>query len=203
MISKNLMVEQLLQEIKIQLYCNHENILKLYGVFDDADHIYLVLEYMEEGTLFQLLKRRKTLPEPEAAVYLRQVAHAITYLHDRGIAHRDIKPENIVMSYGVGKLCDFGWAAICTDRRKTYCGTFDYAAPEILEGSEYDMSVDLWCLGVLAYELLVGKAPFYHISRKETMKKILNVHLSPLRLRRLLSSSRPPSASRRCRSSRT
>lgn len=71
------------------------------------------------------------------------------------------------MSHGVGKLCDFGWAAICTEeRRKTYCGTFDYVAPEILEGTEYDMSVDLWCLGVLAFELLAGKAPFYHISRK-------------------------------------
>ena len=79
------------------------------------------------------------------------------------------------MSGGVGKLCDFGWAAICTNRRTTYCGTFDYAAPEILEGDEYDMSVDLWCLGVLAYELLVGKAPFYHISRKETMRKIKSV----------------------------
>lgn len=53
------------------------------------------------------------------------------YLQENGIVHRDIKPENIVMTNGVGKLCDFGWAAICTDRRKTYCGTFDYVAPEI------------------------------------------------------------------------
>ena len=72
-------------------------------------------------------------------------------------------------------MCDFGWATVCDERRKTYCGTFDYAAPEILEGEEYDMSVDLWCLGILTYEILVGKAPFYHISRKETMKKIMNV----------------------------
>lgn len=160
------MIDQFLQEIKIQSYCNHENILKLYGFFDDSDYIYLILEYMEEGTLFTHLKKTKTLTEEEAAVKLQQVAEAITYLHEKGIAHRDIKPENIVMSNGVGKLCDFGWAAICNERRKTYCGTFDYAAPEIIEGSEYDMSVDLWCLGVLAYELMVGKAPFYHISRK-------------------------------------
>lgn len=73
------------------------------------------------------------------------------------------------------KLCDFGWATFCDERRKTYCGTFDYAAPEILEGAEYDMTVDLWCLGVLTYELLAGKAPFYHFSRKETMKRIMNV----------------------------
>ncbi len=84
---------------------------------------------MEEGTLFNELKRCKTLSEQKAAVKLRQVVQAICYLHSEGIAHRDIKPENIVKSHGVGKLCDFGWAAICTDRRKTYCGTFDYAAP--------------------------------------------------------------------------
>jgi serine/threonine protein kinase len=65
---------------------------------------------------------------------LRDVASAIAFLHDLGIVHRDIKPENIVVSHGVAKLCDFGWAAICTDRRKTNCGTFDYAAPEIIEG---------------------------------------------------------------------
>lgn len=87
-------------------------------------------------------------------------------MHQNLIAHRDIKPENIVMSHGVCKLCDFGWATICDDRRKTYCGTFDYASPQILEGVEYDEKVDLWCLGILTYELLVGKAPFYHISRK-------------------------------------
>lgn len=84
------------------------------------------------------------------------------------------------MSNATAKLCDFGWAALCNERRRTYCGTFDYAAPEILEGSEYDMSVDLWCLGVLAYELMVGKAPFYHISRKETMKKIMNADTGSL-----------------------
>lgn len=75
----------------------------------------------------------------------------------------------------MAKLCDFGWATICNNRRKTYCGTFDYVAPEILEGKEYDWCVDLWCLGVLTYELLMGKVPFYDISRKETMKKILSV----------------------------
>ena len=133
-ITSNYMIDQFLMEVKIQTFCNHENILKLYGCFDDKEHIYLVLEYMEEGTLFGVLKKNKTLNEEQAAEKLRQVAEAVNYLHDIGIAHRDIKPENIVISNGVGKLCDLGWAAVCNDRRKTYCGTFDYAAPEILEG---------------------------------------------------------------------
>lgn len=86
---------------------------------------------MEEGTLFSQLKKSKSknLGQLEAAVKLKHLAEGVKYLHAQGIAHRDIKPENIVMSNGVGKLCDFGWAAICTERRKTYCGTFDYVAP--------------------------------------------------------------------------
>jgi serine/threonine protein kinase len=123
------MIDQFILEIKIQSFCNHENVLKLYGFFDDAEHIYLILEYMEDGTLYQVLKRNKTLSEEETANKLKQLTSGIKYLHANGIAHRDIKPENIVISNGVGKICDFGWAAICNDRRKTYCGTFDYAAP--------------------------------------------------------------------------
>lgn len=84
---------------------------------------------MEEGTLFSHLKVHKTLKEDDVRVKLRDISRAVNYLHEEGIAHRDIKPENIVLSYGVGKLCDFGWATICTERRKTYCGTFDYVAP--------------------------------------------------------------------------
>jgi aurora kinase len=136
-------------------------------VFDDHEYIYLVLEYMDQGTLYDQLKKKKRFSETEAAIMVKHVVKAVLYLHDNEIAHRDIKPENIVMSNGIGKLCDFGWATLCgADRRKTYCGTFDYAAPEILEGVEYDLSVDLWCLGVLTYELLVGKAPFFHLSKK-------------------------------------
>ena len=86
------MVDQLLQEIKIQSYCTHENILKIYGFFDDKEHIYLILEYMEEGTLFTHLKLHKTLTEEDAEVKLTDIAKAVIYLHEEGIAHRDIKP---------------------------------------------------------------------------------------------------------------
>lgn len=126
------MIDQLIVEIKIQSFCNHENIVKLYDCFDDEDHLYLLLEHMSDGTLFDLLKKSKVLTDIQTSCIVKQVAQGVKYLHDHGIAHRDIKPENIVMSSGVGKLCDFGWAAICNERRRTYCGTFDYAAPEIL-----------------------------------------------------------------------
>lgn len=93
-------------------------------------------------------------------------------MHDRSIAHRDIKPENIVLTgekEKVAKLCDFGWSALVESSRTTYCGTFDYAPPEILERKNYDTAVDIWCIGVLAYEMLTGRVPFEGEKRKEVM----------------------------------
>lgn len=99
MIKSHLMVDQFILELKLQTFLNHQNILSLYASFDDKTHVYLVLEYMEEGTLFTHFKKNKTLPEAEVAKKMRQMASAIKYLHENTIAHRDIKPENIVMSH--------------------------------------------------------------------------------------------------------
>jgi len=97
-IVKNKMQDQLLMEIKMQFYLNHPNILKLYGVFSDEENIYLILEYMEEGTLYSMLRKRKTMKQADASHKLRDVLDGIEYLHSQNIAHRDIKPENIVIS---------------------------------------------------------------------------------------------------------
>lgn len=99
MIKSHLMVDQFILELKLQTFLDHQNVLSLYASFDDKTHVYLVLEYMEEGTLFSHFKKNKTLLEPEVAKKMRQMASAIKYLHENAIAHRDIKPENIVMSH--------------------------------------------------------------------------------------------------------
>lgn len=88
----------------MQFYLNHPNILKLYGVFSDEDNIYLILEYMEEGTLYSMLRKRKTLKQADASHKLRDVLDGIQYLHSQNIAHRDIKPENIVISNVITSL---------------------------------------------------------------------------------------------------
>ena len=92
MIKSHLMIDQFCLEVKLQMFLNHENILTLFNFFDDRTHIYLFLEYMEEGTLFTHLKKNKTLPEAEVAVKVRYVALAVHYLHENQIAHRHNKP---------------------------------------------------------------------------------------------------------------
>ncbi len=82
---------------------------------------------------------------------------ATVYLHSKNIIHWDIKPENILLSFNGVKLTDFGWSIHSPKgSRKTFCGTLEYLAPEILRKNEYDKSVDIWCLGILTYEMSTG-----------------------------------------------
>ena len=97
MIKSHMMVEQLTLEIRLQSCLNHKNILTMYGFFDDPAHFYIVLEYMDQGTLYAQLKKNRILTEKESATIVRQMAQAVEHLHDQDIAHRDIKPENIVI----------------------------------------------------------------------------------------------------------
>ena len=93
------MMKQFIMEIKLQLYLNHPNVLKLYGAFDDNENIYLILEYMEEANLYYHLKKKRILKQEEASRKLRDILDGISYLHAQQVAHRDIKPENIVISH--------------------------------------------------------------------------------------------------------
>ena len=97
MIKSHMMVDQLALEIRLQSCLNHRNVLGMYGFFDDKTYLYIVLEYMDGGTLYEKLKKGK-FSESETAFVIRQVTEAIENLHDMGIAHRDLKPENIVIS---------------------------------------------------------------------------------------------------------
>ncbi|KAL4478884.1 hypothetical protein ABPG72_009710 [Tetrahymena utriculariae] len=168
-------------EIKIQIFANHPNILKLYGFYYDEEFIYLVQEYASHGELHQELKRQpnQRFEEIKGAAYMRQVCDAFTYLHRYHIIHRDIKPENILMSFGVLKIADFGCSVYCPDdRRETFCGTIDYISPEIVNGEAYGQSVDIWSLGILTFELLTGKSPFQYETKNEILVNILNMNIN-------------------------
>ncbi|KAJ3447399.1 serine/threonine-protein kinase ial-related [Anaeramoeba flamelloides] len=182
------------REIEVQEQLKHPNILRMYGNFESRGKIYLVLEYAPRGSLYQRLRKVKRFDERSAANYLLPIASAIHYCHCNNIIHRDIKPENILIGRdGKIKLSDFGSCAFLKkcpnpkpisnnngingpneiqERRNTFIGTLDYIAPEMLKRAGYDHSVDEWALGILLYELIVGRPPFKTLGKFETFKKI-------------------------------
>jgi len=140
-------------------------VVQLYGFFYDDEKIYLILEYCPGGELYKDLKAQPGghYTEPVAAGYIYQVCKALMYIHSKDIIHRDIKPENLLNCLGVIKLADFGWSVHApSNRRQTMCGTLDYLPPEMVQRGkiDYDNSIDIWSLGILAYEFVCGKPPF-------------------------------------------
>jgi aurora kinase len=160
----------------------HPNIIQLYEVFQDNMFVYQVMEFADCGSLYSFASR---YPESCAApAFVSGVAKgllsAMQHLHSLNIMHRDLKPENVlVMSDGTIRVADFGWAAFGRldasnnrGRRNTFCGTVDYLCPEMVTGSPYGCEVDMWCVGVMVFECLTGKTPFFADSETDTMKSI-------------------------------
>jgi serine/threonine protein kinase len=168
-------------EIKIHSKLEHPNIIRLYSVNETEKDINIIMEYAKNGNLYQLITETKTgFSEIKAFRYFIQVVNAVYFLHENQIIHRDIKPENLLISENdTIKLCDFGWAKQLTlKNRSSYCGTVEYMAPEIIESENYDYSVDIWSLGILLYELLMGHSPF---KDKTTKNTIVNIKLHELK----------------------
>lgn len=167
---------QLRREIEIQSHLRHPNILRLFGYFHDKTRVFLILEFAAHGELYKHLSSG-TFEEPRAARYAASVAHALQYCHVKHVIHRDIKPENILLSLnGDIKIADFGWSVHApSDRRTTLCGTLDYLPPEMVEQKAHDHNVDLWALGVLIYEFIIGRPPFESKTNMETHRRIIMV----------------------------
>lgn len=178
---------QLKREIEIQSHLLHKNILRLFGYFYDESKIYLILEYAPRGELYHWLRKCGRFTDSVACKYIGQIIDALEYCHSKRIIHRDIKPENILISsHGDLKIADFGWSVHApSSRRATLCGTLDYLPPEMILNQPHDERLDLWCLGVLTYEFLVGHPPFEDEITENTYKKIVEVdyhlpdHLHP------------------------
>ncbi|XP_012501307.1 PREDICTED: aurora kinase A [Propithecus coquereli] len=171
---------QLRREVEIQSHLRHPNILRLYGYFHDATRVYLILEYAPLGTVYRELQKLSKFDEQRTATYITELANALSYCHSKRVIHRDIKPENLLLgSAGELKIADFGWSVHApSSRRTTLCGTLDYLPPEMIEGRMHDEKVDLWSLGVLCYEFLVGKPPFETNTYQETYRRISRVEFT-------------------------
>ena len=167
---------QFLREVSIMYELSHPHIVKLHTHFEDQKNFYLLMELLEGGSLFHKLFKERSLSESKAKNYFSQITSAIHYLHTRSppIIHRDIKPENILLdSKGHIKVTDFGWANYLAPTRNTTCGTLEYLPPEIIEERNHDLSLDIWCLGILLYEMLCGTTPF-----KAIMEEMLKYNIT-------------------------
>lgn len=167
------------REIKIMEKLDHPNIAKLYEAFESSKQVFLIMEYVNGGSLHGYLKMKpnRQMPELEAKFLWRQVVQAIYYCHQRNVTHRDIKLENILLdeTKTVAKLIDFGFSTCIPHERKVkiFCGTPSYMAPEIVSKSEYSgPPADIWALGVLLFALLCGKFPFKGQNDKELYENI-------------------------------
>ena len=170
---------QIKREIDILSIVEHKYIISLIDHFEDDTYIYIVTEYISGGDLYDMIKKENRLDEPTAAKYILQLCDAIEYLHRLNIIHRDIKPENILLTSNNNiKLCDFGWSVIEPGLRTTICGTLYYLPPEMIKGVPYDYRIDLWSIGILTYELLVGKPPFNDDTYKGTYKNIIDGNIT-------------------------
>ena len=155
------------REIEIMYRVHHPNVVKLFGHFEDNNFCYFIMEYIPGGNIYNLVPKNgvRKISTQNVVSIMKDVISATYFLHHMipPIVHRDIKPENVVLDNNmVAKLTDFGWSNYIQGdiKRTTVCGTPVYLAPEIINNTGHDEKVDIWCIGVLMFELLTGSAPF-------------------------------------------
>ena len=171
------LVDQMNREIEIMYILNNPHCLRLKNHFEDDTNFYLVMPLASKGQLYRVLKKFRKFDERTAAQILRETISALQYLHSFNppIIHRDIKPENLLLNEG-GRilLADYGWSNFNMegDVRKTFCGTPEYIAPEMLMKKGHDTRVDIWSIGILMFELLSGYSPFVAKTNQELYQNI-------------------------------
>ena len=161
--------ESLQNELKIMGIVDHPNIVRIYEYYDCHGVIFIVMELMSGGELFDHIVEVEHYTEQKAAEVFRPIVDAVRYCHSLGIVHRDLKPENLLYTTknddAILKVSDFGYAKFLIPKSgehlSTACGSPSYIAPEIVGGKGYDNKVDCWSLGVILYVMLCGFPPFY------------------------------------------
>ncbi|EGV64109.1 Serine/threonine-protein kinase hsl1 [Yamadazyma tenuis] len=166
------------REIIIMKLINHPNIMGLFDVWENKNDLYLILEYIEGGELFDYMIKRGKLQEYEAVNYFKQIIHGISYLHQFNICHRDLKPENLLLDFNKNiKIADFGMAALEVNEKllETSCGSPHYASPEIVAGKNYHGAPsDIWSCGIILFALLTGHLPFDDENIRKLLLKVQN-----------------------------
>lgn len=165
------------REIAIMKKCDHPFIVSLYNTYEDDDCVYLVMEYMKNGSLFDYIRDYEVVPEGTARRLFTELLIAIQYIHSKlKVVHRDLKAENIMLDENYNaRLIDFGLCNVFDDDENqfsTKCGSPAYTPPEMAKNQPYTKSMDIWSLGVVLYSMLVGELPFQGETIAETIEKI-------------------------------
>ncbi|CAI8587355.1 unnamed protein product [Vicia faba] len=178
-ILKHKMIRQIKQEISTMKLIRHPNVIRMHEVIANKSKIFIVMEIVTGGELFDKIARSGRLKEDEARKYFQQLICAVDYCHSRGVCHRDLKPENLLLdANGVLKVSDFGLSALPQQVREdgllhTTCGTPNYVAPEVIDNKGYDgAKADLWSCGVILFVLMAGYLPFEEDNLMALYKKI-------------------------------
>ncbi|XP_034550479.1 calcium/calmodulin-dependent protein kinase type 1 isoform X1 [Notolabrus celidotus] len=166
-------------EIAVLHKIKHANIVSLEEIFESKTHLYLIMQLVSGGELFDRIIEKGFYTEKDASKLIQQILDAVKYLHDMGIVHRDLKPENLLY-YSMDEdskimISDFGLSKIegTGSVMSTACGTPGYVAPEVLAQKPYSKAVDCWSIGVIAYILLCGYPPFYDENDAKLFEQIL------------------------------
>ena len=172
-----------IREIEIMYRVHHPNVVKLFGHFEDNNYCYFIMEYIPGGNIYSLVQRLKPVTLQGIASIMKEVISAVYFLHHMNpkIVHRDIKPENVLLDQSNhAKLTDFGWSNYMEGdiKRTTVCGTPVYLAPEIINNMGHDEHVDIWCIGVLLFELMVGRPPFSGETEQSVRYNILKMRIN-------------------------
>lgn len=157
-------VDGVVREKNIMSSIDHPFVVNLINTFQDESHLYMLIELVQGGELFSVVHTETYdgIPNANARFYAACILESLSHLHHRSICYRDLKPENILIdSKGYGVLVDLGFAKVVMDKTFTLCGTPEYLAPEIILSKGHDKGVDYWAFGILIYEMLVGRSPFY------------------------------------------
>lgn len=176
-------VEGVIREKNIMSSIDHPFVVNLICTFQDDRHLYMLIELVQGGELFSVIhtETRDGIPNANSRFYAACILESLSHLHHRHITYRDLKPENILIdALGYCVLVDLGFAKIVMDKTYTLCGTPEYLAPEIILSKGHDKGVDYWAFGVLIYEMLVGRSPFYSYGTDQVslFKRIVQVKYS-------------------------
>lgn len=164
------------REVVVMKLLNHHNVMKLYDVYETSKNLFLIMELVEGGELFDYIVKRRTISRSETRRIFREIIAGVDYMHAHGVAHRDLKPENIMLDHQKHvKIVDMGMSAVMREGEllATSCGSPHYASPQVVSGEKYDgREADIWSCGVILFALMTSNLPFDDDNIRVLLQKV-------------------------------